>query len=541
VSPMPPTPRPARSPKPTRSASRSKEKPASKPVKDKEPTVADVVAAREAELSTARNALGLAKTPAKMCSLFLGATKAFLMEQGLVLARSRVALMLVYPIAAAWLATQTFFPEWYAPPDCLGGPAGFLYPLQLASYDFAWWLVLGILSSIGLGTGLHSGLMFLWPFVLNVVTTANEDCQSTAFSATYNHPCCLKCPEVGSSTKNDGTLTFLNTFILLAPAVITWGCGTAIGELPPYFITRAARRAGKRATDFEEELAEARRNSDIVSVLKVWTIDFTERHGFVGILLLASWPNAAFDMCGMACGWLEVPFWTFFGATLLGKGVIKVTLQTCVCIAVFGPKLWSLLLSVVPAVSWPVFFCKNAGAHGGSACTLHSFLVAGRHKMMYKFSLQRRMVPAELLGTQAYLTERHLLDKYCGVMTACGEQSYSGGWSNTERQKEMAAVAKRVIGALDVDADGRLTHNEVSAAVGASDGKLSLGSLDPGEGGLLSMGNLWNLFIVSLILFFVYSIVEQVALNAQKELDAADLESLQERLNSAKAEKKKRK
>ena len=78
------------------------------------------------------------------------------------------------------------------------------------------------------------------------------------------------------------------------------------GELPPYFITRAAKRAGKRASDFENELAEARAGTDLVSKLKVWTIDFTDKHGFVGILALASWPNAAFDMCGMACGWLEV-------------------------------------------------------------------------------------------------------------------------------------------------------------------------------------------------------------------------------------------
>jgi hypothetical protein len=29
-----------------------------------------------------------------------------------------------------------------------------------------WWLVLGILSSIGLGTGMHSGLLFLFPHML---------------------------------------------------------------------------------------------------------------------------------------------------------------------------------------------------------------------------------------------------------------------------------------------------------------------------------------------------------------------------------------
>ena len=73
----------------------------------------------------------------------------------------------------------------------------------------------------------------------------------------------------------------------------------------------------------------------------MWTINFTKRTGFPGILLLASWPNMFFDLCGMACGWLEMPFWTFFGATLLGKGFIKVSLQAVFFIAVFGQWLWT--------------------------------------------------------------------------------------------------------------------------------------------------------------------------------------------------------
>lgn len=31
-----------------------------------------------------------------------------------------------------------------------------------------WWVGLGILSSIGLGTGMHSGLLFLFPHILKV-------------------------------------------------------------------------------------------------------------------------------------------------------------------------------------------------------------------------------------------------------------------------------------------------------------------------------------------------------------------------------------
>ena len=265
------------------------------------------VAKREAELAAARGNLSLFKAPFKVCTLFGEATVSFLASNAKALSTSRLAIGAVYPAVAAWLITRSAFPEWYAPPaDCTDSTGGLLFLPSLLVYEAVWWLVLGILSSIGFGTGLHSGIMFLWPFVMQVILRA-ENCQSTAFNAMYNHPCNLQCAK---SESPDGTHTMLNTFLLLAPSVILWGSGTAIGELPPYFITRAARRAGARATDFESELAEAREKTDIVSRLKVWTITFTEKHGFGGILLLASWPNAAFDMCGMACGYLEMPFET---------------------------------------------------------------------------------------------------------------------------------------------------------------------------------------------------------------------------------------
>lgn len=57
--------------------------------------------------------------------------------------------------------------------------------------------------------------------------------------------------------------------------------------------------------------------------MKNWMLGFIQRHGFWGILLLAAYPNAAFDLCGICCGHFLMPFWQFFGATLLGKGAIK--------------------------------------------------------------------------------------------------------------------------------------------------------------------------------------------------------------------------
>lgn len=55
------------------------------------------------------------------------------------------------------------------------------------------------------------------------------------------------------------------------------------------------------------------------------------RHGFYGILLLAAWPNAAFDLCGICCGHFLMPFWSFFGATFIGKALFKVASSTHSC------------------------------------------------------------------------------------------------------------------------------------------------------------------------------------------------------------------
>ncbi len=55
----------------------------------------------------------------------------------------------------------------------------------------------------------------------------------------------------------------------MLPAAIVWGVGTALGELPPYFVTRAAKRAGKRAGEFDEELADAQGKTDLISKMKV--------------------------------------------------------------------------------------------------------------------------------------------------------------------------------------------------------------------------------------------------------------------------------
>ena len=37
-----------------------------------------------------------------------------------------------------------------------------------------WWVGLGVLSSVGLGSGMHSGLLFLFPHMLKVIIASNS-------------------------------------------------------------------------------------------------------------------------------------------------------------------------------------------------------------------------------------------------------------------------------------------------------------------------------------------------------------------------------
>lgn len=55
--------------------------------------------------------------------------------------------------------------------------------------------------------------------------------------------------------------------------------------------------------------------------------DVIKKIGFFGILVFASIPNPLFDLAGMTCGHFLIPFWTFFGATVIGKAIVKMHIQ----------------------------------------------------------------------------------------------------------------------------------------------------------------------------------------------------------------------
>jgi hypothetical protein len=177
-----------------------------------------------------------------------------------------------------------------------------------SSEYYGYWILLGIASSIGLGTGLHTFVLFLGPFIAKQ-TIAHQ------------------------------SLSFFEIYKLVLPEAFSWGTGTAIGELPPYFIARGARLAGKIDDEFDE-LKHLKQKTDktFAEKIKFWFFSMLNSLGFVGILLAASIPNPLFDLAGITCGHFLVPFSTFFGATFIGKALIKASIQSFFVIFIFSGK-----------------------------------------------------------------------------------------------------------------------------------------------------------------------------------------------------------
>jgi len=265
-----------------------------------------------------------------------------------------------------------------------------------------WWVGLGVLSSIGLGTGMHSGILFLWPHVFKVVAAA-ERCGTVGFPTHYDtwySAETFRCPPgapgaeasagaaaaaaVGDSAAgwwaavaerlwgSEGAeaaaaaaaeaaaaalareVTFSQLFLVTYPAVLLWGIGTAIGEIPPYLMSYHAKlRGGAVSAELSEALLETGGGGSggsggsggaggaggwagrWVRSWTQWMMRVVQERGLVAVVLLSAWPNAAFDLCGMACGMFLMPFWTFFGGLVVGKGFIKTAWQSALFVALF--------------------------------------------------------------------------------------------------------------------------------------------------------------------------------------------------------------
>ncbi|KAJ8921223.1 hypothetical protein NQ315_013695 [Exocentrus adspersus] len=218
-----------------------------------------------------------------------------------------------------------------------------------------YWIGLGILSSVGLGTGLHTFLLYLGPHIAQVTLAAYE-CESLNFPEPP-YPDEIVCP----NERNPLTITILSIMSKVRLEAMCWGAGTALGELPPYFMARAARLSGIDPEEDDElkELEELERKKNnpgeltLIEKGKVFVEEIVQKVGFFGILACASIPNPLFDLAGITCGHFLVPFWTFFGATLIGKAIIKMHIQKLFVIIAFNESLIEMaidLLKKVPVV-----------------------------------------------------------------------------------------------------------------------------------------------------------------------------------------------
>lgn len=98
------------------------------------------------------------------------------------------------------------------------------------------------------------------------------------------------------------TASVLNIMRKVRIEAMLWGAGTALGELPPYFMARAARLSHRSAKDLDEgqdqeelkelEALEALENGEKCVSLgmraKLAMKHFVQKAGFLGILACAS-------------------------------------------------------------------------------------------------------------------------------------------------------------------------------------------------------------------------------------------------------------
>jgi len=185
-------------------------------------------------------------------------------------------------------------------------PPHFLNPLMRYLQFYVWWFGLGVLSSIGLGTGLQTGTLYLFPFIVQSTQLAMaQGMLIDPMDATWwRNP---------SPVPIDSLMNESEVYLLILPATLIWGLGTAVGEVPPFLMSHFLRDKFK--------------NGFILRTMYGCMTKFIQTLGMFGVVVLSSYPNAAFDMCGICCGIVGMSLFRFLTATIIGKVLIKAPIQ----------------------------------------------------------------------------------------------------------------------------------------------------------------------------------------------------------------------
>ena len=199
------------------------------------------------------------------------------------------------------------------------------FPIQIVTNWFLnnfYWFLLGVLSSIGLGTGLQTGVLFVLPYIINVFNENKNNYieQNPLLNNTL-------------STQETYNIIYQTYFDCLR-VVLIWGIGTAFGEAPPYIIAYNIDMKDKKATTslfkmFGDNEQKVRNYIDN-------TVYYLKRYSFTTILALSAWPNALFDMCGVSAGLVKLSFTQFIFPTIIGKAFVKNPIQLGIILYYYG-------------------------------------------------------------------------------------------------------------------------------------------------------------------------------------------------------------
>lgn len=100
--------------------------------------------------------------------------------------------------------------------------------------------MLGIASSIGLGTGLHTFVLYLGPHIAKVTLAANECNYFPVYNPNrWSFKDFLPCTT--PADPNHPNNSFWTILFQVQLEAFLWGLGTAIGELPPYYMAKAGK------------------------------------------------------------------------------------------------------------------------------------------------------------------------------------------------------------------------------------------------------------------------------------------------------------
>ncbi|PIN19831.1 Vacuole membrane protein VMP1 [Handroanthus impetiginosus] len=266
-----------------------------------------------------------------------------------------------------------------------------------------WWVALGVASSIGLGSGLHTFVLYLGPHVALFTIKATQCGRVDIKSALYDTIQLKRSPSwLGKDCAEFGPPLFPSTHGVRIPLssilpqvqleAILWGLGTALGELPPYFISRAASLSGSRVDAMEELDVSSTKNDGYISSslnrIKRWFLSHAQYLNFLTILILASVPNPLFDLAGIMCGQFGIPFWEFFTATMIGKAIIKTHIQTLFIISICNNQL---LHWVETELIWILSFIPGFDS-------ILSNLISKLHAMKDKYLATKPHVPTNIKG-----------------------------------------------------------------------------------------------------------------------------------------------